>query len=163
MIANTFLRSLFWIMDFLALTGHLATNFIKVKEMFFDGKNNSTTNPDIKLVKRANNFFIFNLTVFDFLMGVYLLGIVGKGVNYSGSYCFVDEDWRSSYGCLILGTVAVLSSEASAFIMASMSNFRLVSIYKPFLTRTMKFKWIVLVGAFCWSFHYFSHFLHGFH
>ena len=49
-----------------------------------------------------------------------------------------------------LGTIALLSSEASAFIMASMSTFRLVTIYKPFLTRTMKFKWIMLVGVLCW-------------
>jgi len=73
-------------------------------------------------------------------MGVYLLGIVGKGLNYSGIYCFVDKEWRSSNGCSVLGTIAVLSSEASTFIMASMSTFRVVSIYKPFLTRTMKFK-----------------------
>jgi len=33
-----------------------------------------------------------------------------------------------------------------------MSTFRLVTIYKPFLTRTMKFKWIVLVGLSCWLF-----------
>jgi len=85
-------------------------------------------------------------------MGVYLLGIVGKGLNYSGIYCFVDKEWRSSNGCSVLGTIAVLSSEASTFIMASMSTFRVVSIYKPFLTRTMKFKWIVLVGVLCWLF-----------
>jgi len=33
-----------------------------------------------------------------------------------------------------------------------MSTFRLVSIYKPFLTGTMKFKWIVLVRVSCWLF-----------
>jgi len=152
MIASPLLRSLFWIMGFLALTGNLATNFLTVKKMFFKRKNKSTANPNTKLVKRANNFFILNLTFYDFLMGVYLLGIVGKGVSYSGVYCFVDKEWRSSYGCSVLGTVAVLSSEASAFIMASMSTFRLVSIYKPFMIRTMKFKWIVLIGALCWLF-----------
>jgi len=73
-------------------------------------------------------------------------------VSYSGIYCFIDKEWRSSYGCSILDTVAVLSSEASAFILASMSTFRLVSIYKPFLTGTMKFKWIVLVRVSCWLF-----------
>jgi len=33
--------------------------------------------------------------------------------------------------------------------MASMSTFRLVSIYKPFMTRTLKFKWIPLVEVLC--------------
>jgi len=81
-----------------------------------------------------------------------LLGVVCQGVKYSGVYCFVDKKWRSSILCSILGTIAVLSSEASALIMASMSTFRLVTIYKPFLTRTMKFKWIVLVGVVIWLF-----------
>jgi len=83
-------------------------------------------------------------------MGVYLLGVVSQGVNYSGHYCFVDKEWRSSNGCWILGTIAILSSEASAFIMASMTTFRLITIYKPFLARTVNFKWIVLVGVLCW-------------
>jgi len=150
MIANEFLRSLFWIMGFLSLIGNLATYFLTVKEMIFACKNKSTANPNTIFIKRANNFFILNLTLFDFLMGVYLLGVVGKGLSYSGIYCFVDKEWRSSSLCSALGTLAILSSEASAFIMASMSTFRMVSIYKPFLTCTMKFKWIVLVGVICW-------------
>jgi len=150
MIASLFLRVLFWIMGFLALIGNIATNFVTVREMFSDYKNSFTAIPNTKFVKRANNFFIINLTIFDFLMGVYLLGVVGKGVNYSGIYCFVDKEWRSSNLCSILGTLAVLSSEASAIIMVSMSTFRMVSIYKSFLTRTMKFKWIVLAGVLCW-------------
>jgi len=83
-------------------------------------------------------------------MGVYLLGVVCQGVSSSGRYCFIDKEWRSSKLCWILGTFAVKSSEASVFIMAYMSSFRLVSTYKPFLTRTMKFKWIVLVGVLYW-------------
>jgi len=150
MIANPFLRSLFWIMGFLALVGNLATSILTMKEMYFSRIINSTANPNTVYVKRANNIFIFNLTLFDFLMGLYLLGVVGKGVNYSGVYCLVDKEWRSSYLCSILGAIAVLSSQGSAFIMASMSTFRMVTVYKPFLTRTVKFKWIVLVAASCW-------------
>ena len=40
----------------------------------------------------------------------------------------------------------------SGFKPSPMSTFRLVSIYKPFLARTMKFKWIVLVGVVIWLF-----------
>ena len=120
--------------------------------MFFQGKSNNSLPKNDNCVKLANSFFIFNLTISDFLMGVYLLGVVCQGVNYSGHYCFVDKEWRSSNRCWILGTVAILSSEASAFIMASMSTFRLISIYKPFLIRTMKFKWIILAGVISWLF-----------
>jgi len=137
-------------MGFVALIGNLATNILTLKEMVFHGKSDNATPKGSSFVKVTNSCFIFSLTISDFLMGVYLLGVVGQGVSYSDMYCVVDEEWRSSYGCWILVTVAVLSSEASAFIMASMSTFRLVTIYKPFLTRTMKFKWIILVGVSRW-------------
>jgi len=154
MIANPVLRSLFWIMGFLTLIGNLATNIVTLMEMVFDYKSRKKGNAPVakssSFVTLANRIFIFNLTISDFLMGVYLLGIVAKGVKYSGYYCFVDKEWRSSNLCSILGTLAVLSSEASAFIMASMSTFRLITIYKPFLTRTMKLKWIVFIGVLCW-------------
>jgi len=78
MVANPILRSLLWIMGFLALTGNLATNFLTVKEMFFNRKNKPIANPDTKFVQRANNFFISNLTVFDFLMGVYCWELLAK-------------------------------------------------------------------------------------
>ena len=152
MIANPVLRSLFWIMGFVALIGNLGTINLILIEQFFDNQSNTSVNKSNNFAKLANRFFIFNLSLSDFLMGVYLLGVVFQGVSHSGHYCFVDKEWRSSNRCWILGTVAILSSEASAFIMASMSTFRLVSIYKPFLTRTMKFKWIILVGVICWFF-----------
>ena len=152
MIANPVLRSLFWIMGFVALVGNLATNILTLIEMVFDYKSNTSRDIRDCFVALANRFFIFNLTISDFLMGVYLLGVVSQGVNYSGHYCFVDKEWRSSNRCWILGTIEVLSSEASAFIMASMSTFRLVTICKPFLTRTMKFKWILHVAVSCWVF-----------
>ena len=152
MIANPVLRSLFWVMGFLALTGNLATNILTLMEMVFDLKRNNSLATINSFTKLANRFLIFNLTISDFLMGFYLLAVVGQGVRYSGVYCFFDKEWRSSNLCSILGTVAVLSSESSAFIMASMSTLRLVSIYKPFLTRTMKLKWIVFVGILCWVF-----------
>jgi len=151
MIANPVLRSLFWIMGFLALIGNLATNILTMVEMIYDRRQNASTATCNNFVILANRFFIFNLTISDFLMGVYLLAVVVQGVIYSGHYCFVDKVWRASNLCSILGTLAVLSSQSSALIMASMSTFRLVSIYKPFLTRTMKFKWVVLSGFLCWS------------
>ena len=152
MTTNSVLRSLFWIMGFMALIGNLATNILTLMEMVFDHKTRISVQNCNSFVKLTNNFFIFNLIISDFLMGVYLMGVVSQGVNYSGHYCFVDKEWRSSNRCWILGTVAVLSSEASAFIMASMSTFRLVSIYKPFLIDATRLKWIVLVEFLCWLF-----------
>jgi len=140
-------------MGFVALIGNLATLILTLTEMVSHYKSNPCIDTKTGLVKLINAFFIFNLGISDFSMGVYLLGVVCQVVTYSGRYCFVDKEWRSSNRCSVLGTIAILSSEASAFIMASMSTFRLVSIYKQFLTRTIKFKWIILVGVLCCFFY----------
>ena len=150
MITNPVLRSLFWIMGFVALVGNLVTNVPTLRDIVFYYKSCKSLDKGDDFMKLANKFFFFNLTISDFLMGMYLLGVVSQDVKYSGHYCCVDKEWRPSKLCSILGTVAILSSETSAFIMASMSTFRLASIYKPFLTITMKFRWIVLAGLSCW-------------
>ena len=91
MIANPVLRSLFWIMGFVALIGNLATNILTLREMLFHGKSDKPLPKVSSFVKVANSCFIFNLTISDCLMGVYLLGVVCQGVNYSGHYCFVEK------------------------------------------------------------------------
>jgi len=92
MIANLVLRSLFWIMGFVALIGNLTTNILTLKEMVFHGKSDNYTPKVSSFVKVANSCFIFNLTISDCLMGVYLLRVVCQGVNYSGHYFFVDKE-----------------------------------------------------------------------
>jgi len=148
MVANPVIYSLLWIMGFVTLIGN--TIILTLKELVFHRKSNKTVGKGNSFVKVANSCFIFNPYHFRLFNGC--IGVVSQGMNYSGHHCFVDKEWRSSNRCRILGTVSVLSSDASAFIMASLSTFRLVSICKPFQTRTMKFKWILLVGLLCWSF-----------
>jgi len=69
MIANPFLRSLFWIMGFVALIGNLVTNIVTLMELVFVNKNNISADKSNCFVKLANGFFIFNLTISDFFMG----------------------------------------------------------------------------------------------
>jgi len=69
MTGNPVLRSLFWIMGFVALTGNLVTNILTLMEVF-DDKSNTSVNKNNRFVKLANRFFIFNLSISDFLMGV---------------------------------------------------------------------------------------------
>jgi len=152
MIANPALRSSFWIMGFLASIGNLATNVVTIRATFCKKKKNKKAPNDKNLVKLANSLFILNLTISDFIMGIYLLGVVGQSLRYSGFYCFIDKKWRSSNLCSVFGTLAMISSEASALIMASMSTFRLVTVYKPFLSRSMKIRWVVIAGIVCWLF-----------
>jgi len=142
MIADPVLRTLFWIMGLTATIGNINVNVHAVKEIFFGDYSNK--------IKRANNIFIANLCVSDFLMGLYLIMTAASGLRYSGYYCSVDKWWRSSNICSVLGTLAILSSETSAFIMVTMSTFRLITIRKPFLSAALKMKYIVAAGAVCW-------------
>ena len=51
---------------------------------------------------------------------------------YSGNYGEVDRKWRTSEYCSFLGSVVVLSSEASCFLMVLLTFYRLHNVYKPF-------------------------------
>ena len=117
MISNLFLRILFWLMGLVALIGNLLINISTLKDVIHRkiqnmGKPSVTGNN----VKSANDIFIMNLSASDFLMGVYLIGVVAQGVSYSGNYCFVDKQWRSSKLCSVLGSLAFLSSETLSLI-----------------------------------------------
>ena len=68
-IANPVLRSLFWIMGFVALFGNLATNILTLKQMVLHGKSNRSFRKGSSFVKVANSCFIFNLTISDFING----------------------------------------------------------------------------------------------
>ena len=83
---------------------------------------------------RCQHVIIINITVADFMMGVYLLTIAVHSSIYSGYYGEVDLDWRSSLRCSIIGSFAVISSEASCLLMIVLTVFRLHTVYNPFTT-----------------------------
>ena len=60
---------------------------------------------------RVSSFFIINLGLSDFLMGVYMLIIASVDVYYRGRYIMVADQWRSSWLCKTAGILATLSSE----------------------------------------------------
>lgn len=65
---------------------------------------------------KFRNFFFFviyfiNLSIVDFLMGVYLYIIVGVNLRFSGCYGFEDEGWRYSYICIVVGVLVIFLSE----------------------------------------------------
>lgn len=83
----------------------------------------------------CHHVLVFSLSVSDLLMGVYLIGIaIASSVN-SGEYCSVDRDWRLGNTCIVLGVLALVSSEVSVFIMLVMAAFRYVTIKDPFFSR----------------------------
>ena len=83
---------------------------------------------------RCQHLIILNISFADFIMGLYLLIIAVHSSIYSGYYGKVDLDWRSSWRCSIIGSFAVISSEASCLLMLVLTAFRLHSVCDPFAT-----------------------------
>nr|XP_026691766.1 prolow-density lipoprotein receptor-related protein 1-like [Ciona intestinalis] len=130
MIGSTFFRVIFWVMGFVALVGNVIVFISSVLEL--------KTGVRMEPIKISFHAFLLNLAVSDSLMGIYLLAISGIGVQFSGSYCHHDAQWRSSSRCSFLGTLVVISTQVSALIMAALATFRLISVYFPIKMKYVK-------------------------
>ena len=60
---------------------------------------------------KVSSFFIINLGISDFLMGVYMLIIGAMDVHYRGVYILEADKWKASWLCQVAGILAMLSSE----------------------------------------------------
>ncbi|XP_046602018.1 relaxin receptor 1 isoform X2 [Neodiprion lecontei] len=80
---------------------------------------------------RVLSIMIRNLAVSDMLMGFYLLTIAAKDLQYRDVYNVMANDWMSSWGCTIVGALAMISSEVSVLILSFMSVERFVLIASP--------------------------------
>ena len=127
MIANVGFRCAFWIIGFLVIAGNGTALAIKV----FHLKNSKLTESLF-----CQHLIVANISLADFLMGVYLLVIAMFSAIYSGYYGQVDHEWRTSISCSIIGSLAVISSEASCFLMVLLSAFRLYNIRYPVKSMT---------------------------
>ena len=138
MIANFALKSCFWIMSIVVISGNLYVITSKVR-LFLT----------VKLDKclKYQHLFILNISIADMIMGIYLLIIAVFSFYYSGYYGQIDFEWRSSLRCSLIGSLAILSSEASCLFMVLLTSTRLYAIYKPFFTpsaSTRKYKLAII-------------------
>ena len=122
MIDSVWLRSVFWIMGFFVIGGNC---FVIIK-----------TTPDLKHLKSRNSKYCFqimvlNISIADFIMGIYLIIIAAYSAAFSGTYKLFDLAWRSSLRCSIIGSLAIISSETSCFLMVILTSYRLYSVYFP--------------------------------
>ena len=127
MIANPVLRYSFWIMGFVVIVGNL---FVIVAKTSLLRKSTTTG------LIRCQHIIILNISCADLLMGIYLISIAIFSQKFSGFYGSIDFEWRTGLSCSIIGSLSVISSEASCFLMATLSLLRVFSVYKPFASIT---------------------------
>ena len=96
---------------------------------------------------RVNHILILNLSIADFIMGIYLLIVSIKNLQFMGKYGEVDLQWKTGFICSLCGVLAIISSETSCFIMSILSTFRLVNIMQPLKSLSYPAKpWFILLG-----------------
>ncbi|CAL8124554.1 unnamed protein product [Orchesella dallaii] len=79
-------------------------------------------------IQKILNIFLNNLAAADLLMGVYLLILAMKDMQFRGMYNVKAYAWGTSWLCSFIGIVAMISSEVSLLILTIMSFERCFTI-----------------------------------
>ena len=138
MITEPVLKYAFWIIGFIALFGNVCvlinvTIFLKKQQAFN--------------FLEFQYFIILNISIADFILAVYTITIAAYSQAFSGIYDFVDGEWRSSLRCSFIGSLSVISSEASCFFMIILTAFRLMKACKSTAPLTSSLRpWKLCVG-----------------
>ena len=145
MIANLAIKSAFWIIGILVIVGNsyviISTISIFKTRQALDGNS-------------FQHFIIFNISIADFIMGIYLITIASYDVSFSGFYGELDHEWRSSFKCSVIGSLTVISSETSCFLMAILTGFKLKNITQAVksLNASMRPWKICIIAVWLFSF-----------
>ena len=126
-----------WILGLTALLGNLFVILMRVI---------------VKEDNKVHSFLLTNLAISDLLMGVYLLIIGFKDVQWQGEYFKHDIDWRSGNMCQYTGVLSMISSEVSVLMLTLITTDRLICIVFPFKVRRMNRKIAYIIVAGIWIF-----------
>nr|XP_026692380.1 G-protein coupled receptor GRL101-like isoform X2 [Ciona intestinalis]XP_026692381.1 G-protein coupled receptor GRL101-like isoform X2 [Ciona intestinalis] len=142
LLGSAIFRATTWIFGIAAIVGNSATFIYAAKIL----RNFKSLNP----ITKINYILLINLSVADGLMGIYLIILGAKGLQFSGNYCRFDKSWRTSSQCSSLGSLALVSSEATIFILAFLATLRLCSILNPLKTKRTSTKFPTICIGVAW-------------
>ena len=117
MFRNRAPRRTLWVVGLLSLLGSL---FVVGWQYFF---------PDNNVVQ---SIMLVNLGVSDGIMGIYLIIIGIKDLQWSGEYYLHDYEWRTGWFCHFNGAMSVFSSEVSVMMISLIAWDRLKNIVFPY-------------------------------
>ncbi|XP_015771744.1 PREDICTED: G-protein coupled receptor GRL101-like isoform X2 [Acropora digitifera] len=126
-----------WILGLTALLGNLFVMLMRVV---------------VKEDNKVHSFLLTNLAMSDLLMGIYLLIIAVKDVQWQGEYFLHDFRWRSGVPCAVTGVLAMVSSEVSVLMLTVITTDRLICVVFPFKVRRMNRSVALAVVGGVWVF-----------
>ncbi|XP_072038214.1 LOW QUALITY PROTEIN: uncharacterized protein [Amphiura filiformis] len=112
------LRGGVWVLSILAIVGNVVGTIARYKRR--------------QHINKVQLLLISNLSISDFLMGVYLMILLSVDLYYRDYFPSHSESWRSNTLCKIAGSLSVLSSEASVFFITLISVVRFLRVKYPF-------------------------------
>ena len=103
---------------------------------------------------RADSSFIkvdiiqcITLTIYDTMMGVYLIIVCVKYWEYRGEYCSRDVAWRTSPLCKIAGAISYAASHGSLQVVVAMSVCRSYQCRNVLGGRSIKLKQYLITSV----------------
>ena len=120
---NIFMRVCVWFSAIFSIVANLNVIVFSARKLQQIRQKNS--------VGFCNRLLIFNLALADFVMGISLLILACKSVQMSGEYCVFDLIWRTSGWCNLVGTLTIVSTQASVNILLVLTTLRLYVTLRP--------------------------------
>ncbi|PIK59092.1 putative G-protein coupled receptor [Apostichopus japonicus] len=111
------LRIIMWILGLSSFLGNIAVIIRRLKS---------------REKNKIQACLIFNLAISDGFMGVYMLIIAIADVRFRDVYVYKASDWLNSFTCSLAGTLCVISSEVSVYIITIVSLDRFICVVFPF-------------------------------
>lgn len=133
---NKTLQIFIWVLGLSALLGNI---FVIILRSVFKEQN------------PVDSFLLTNLAVADFLMGLYMLIIAIKDVEFQGEYFRHDLEWRTGKLCQLAGALSLLSSEVSVLLLTLITADRFKSIVFLLRFEKLTYRAACIVVAGIWT------------
>ena len=138
LLENKLLRILVWVMGVCSMLGNIG---VIVSHLI-----------SRKTIKRKSYArLVTQLRISDLLMGIYLLIIASKDVQFQGEFVWHDTDWRHSDLCRAAGFLSTLSSEVSSIFILLITVDRYLVIKYPFGQHRLNPRCIILCSIAAWA------------
>ncbi|XP_032218080.2 uncharacterized protein LOC5517708 isoform X2 [Nematostella vectensis] len=101
---------------------------------------------------RVHSLLLTNLAISDFMMGLYLLIIAFKDVQWQGEYFKHDLSWQVSGLCQFAGALSMISSEVSVLMLTIITLDRFICIVFPMRFGRLGLKKAIAICILLWTF-----------